>query len=246
MTLFRLSRFRVLLLVLAAAFLAGQAQAADGGFGATMSADQQAAAGLTQLSPVERVVLDQLVAGELASIRRTEPAELAGTFISRRTEIERKSAGLDRLTEAQLAKLNEYAASALAARAKPKERPRLKENEVLAAAKKNEIHGSVTVAYGWGRDGRDMWAESLQLNYYDPESRVGIAVGLSNFTGNGYYGYSPDYFGYNGGQYYGNVPFYLETSYRGGGLGGNFNFGDGQSFRGGGGRCLGQGGGRGR
>ena len=235
----RLSVFLLAGLLVPTAFL----HAAGGGFVATLAADQQAAAGLTELSPVETLVLDQLVAGELASVRRGDTPELAGTFVSRRTEAERKAAGLDRLTEEQLNKLNEYAAAALAARPKPKERPRLKESEVLAAARKNEVHGSVTVAYGWGRGGRDLWAESLWLDYYDPESRIGLGIGLSNFTGNGYY---PDSYGYgSGSRFYDNAPVYLETSYRGGGTRGDFSFGDGQSFRGGG--CgFGRGGGRGR
>lgn len=200
---------------------------ADGGFTATLSAEKQANAGGPTLSPVERIILDQLVAGELAALRQGDGRELEGSFVGRRTEAERKAAGLDRLTEAQLTKLNESVASLLTARPKPKERPRLKESEVLAAAKKNEIHGSVTVAYGWGRGGRDMWAESLWLDYYDPESRVGISIGLSNF--NGYYGYYPDYYGYNGGRYYALAPVSFDAFYRGGPRG-DFNFGEGRTF----------------
>jgi hypothetical protein len=213
--------------------------AAEGGFAATLSLDKRAVAGLTALSPVEQLTLDQLVAGELASARRPDAAELAGTFVSRRTEAERKAAGLDRLTGVQLEKLNEYVAAALAARPKPKERPRLKESDVLAAAReRNQVHGSVSVAYGWG-GGRDLWAETLWLEYYDPESRVGLGVGLTNLNGSGYYGYYPDYYGYGGG-YYRSLPVAFEPSFRGGPRG-NYNFGEGQSFRGG---CGGLAGGR--
>jgi hypothetical protein len=213
--------------------VAPPAHATEGGFAATLSSEKQAAAGLPMLSPVELLTLDQLVAGELAAVRRPDAAPLAGTFVSRRTEAERQATGLDRLTGAQLEKLNEYVAAALAARPKPKERPRLKESDVLAAAReRNQIHGSVSVTYGWGGGGRDLWAETLWLEYYDPESRIGLGVGLTNFNGNGFYGYYPDYYGY-GGRYYRGLPAAFETFSRGGPRG-DFTFGEGQSFRGGG------------
>jgi hypothetical protein len=215
------------------------ARAAEGGFTATLSADEQAAAGLTAASPGERTALDQFVAGELGLIRNGATTELPGSFISRRTEAERKSAGLDRLTEAQLEKLNELVASVLADRPKPKERPRLKESDVLAAAPRNRIHGSVTVGYGWGGGG-DMWTESLWLEYYDPSGRFSLGLGLSNFSGDGYYGYYP--YGY-GGPYYNRMPVSFETSFRGGAHG-DFSSGQGQSFRGTGGRAPGPGTGR--
>ncbi|MBI2496831.1 MAG: hypothetical protein HYV75_02500 [Opitutae bacterium] len=120
-------------------------------------------------------------------------------------------------------------ASTGAARLKPKERPRLKESDVLAAGRENRIHGSVTVAYGWGGRGRDLWAESLWLEYYDPESRVGLGLGLTNFQGDGFPGYCPDY--RYGGGYYDRLPFYFETTYRGIPRG-DFAFGSGQCFRG--------------
>ncbi len=221
------------------------AHAAEGGFVATLSSDKQAAAGLTTLSAAERTALDRLVAGELATGRNAERPDLAGTFVSRRTEAERKSAGLDRLTSTQLKKLNEFVASALAPHPKPKERPRLKESDVLSAARKAQVHGSVTVAYGWGRGGRDMWAQSLWLEYYDPEDRFSLGIGLSNSEGNGFYGYYPDYFGYYPGyygfypdyfggygtRYYKSTPVYFEAAARGIPRG-DFSFGEGQSFRG--------------
>ena len=229
-----------LLVTLASWMLAvvAPARAAEGGFTATLSGEKQMAAGLTELTIAERTALDQLVAGELAMVRGNEAPELPGTFVSRRTEAERKSAGLDRLTGSQLEKLNEFVASALAGRPQPKERPRLKESDVLADGRENRIHGSVSVTYGWGRGGRDMRAESLWLEYYDPERRFGLGIGLSNFDGDGfygfypdYYGFYPDYFGGYGSRYYSRMPVYLEASYSDGSRG-EFNFGRGQSSRG--------------
>lgn len=237
---------RLILLVglLFAAVLA--AQAAEGGFTATLSAEKQMTAGLAELTTAERSALDQLVADELALVRGTERPELSGTFVSRRTEAERKAAGLDRLTTAQLEKLNELVASALN-RPQPKERPRLKESDVLSTTRQNRVHGSVTVAYGWGRGGRDMWAESLWLEYYDPERRFSLGIGLSNFDGDGFLGYYPDYYGFYpdyygfypdyyyggyGSRYYNRTPLFITSPSYLGDARGDFDFGEGRMLRG--------------
>jgi len=242
--------------------MAAAARAAEGGFSATLAAEKQAVAGLTGLTTTERTALDQLVADELALVRGTDRPELTGTFVSRRTEAERKAAGLDRLTTAQLEKLNELVAAVLN-RPQPKARPRLKESDVLSAARQNRIHGSVTVAYGWGRGGRDMWAESLWLEYYDPARRFSMGLGLSNFDGDGFLGYYPDYYGFYpdyygfypdyysagyGSRYYSRLPVFLGSpAYDDGGRRSDFRFGDGMIFRGGaGGQSIGRGGRRGR
>ncbi len=167
--------------------------AAVGGFTTTLSAEQRQAAGLESLSADERTALDQLVADDLAFARREKLTVLDETFIARQPEASRKLAGLDRLTTAQITKLNELVAAAIAARPTPKERPRLKDKDVLGN-RRGEIHGSVTVAYGWGGGGREFRAGSLWLDYYDPASRVGIGVGITSTSGSGYYGYWPDYY----------------------------------------------------
>ena len=175
-----------------------------GGFTATLSTADKAAVGLDGLSMEEWEALDQLVSEDLSYARREKLTELPDTFVGRRDEAARKQTGLDKLTAGQLAKLNELVAAAIAARPTPKERPRLKESDVLAARRRGEIHGSVSVTYGWGAGGRDYRAGALWLDYYDPESRVGLGVGLSTSEGGyGYYpGYYPGYYrGYGQGYY---------------------------------------------
>jgi len=212
----------------------------DGGFSATLSNEQKAASGLATLKADELKALDQLVADDLAFAREEKLTTLDGTFVARRTEAQRKQAGLDRLTPEQLARLNELVAAALALRPPPKERPRLKESAVLAK-NRPEIHGSVSVTYGWGRGGQDFRASSLWLDYYDPESRFALGVGISNFSGGGYYYpgyYYPDY-AYGPG-YYNNPAYaysaapraYLDPSYRGDNFGAGAFTGDGACFRG--------------
>ena len=178
-------------------------RAGEGGFTATLSAEQKTAAGLDVLTPAELAGLDRIVADEVGLARQQNIGEFSENFVARRSTGERQLAGLDRLTAEQQAKINEFVAAALAARPKPKERPRIKDSEVLVPARPAEIHGSVTLSYGWG-GGRSFRGESLWLDYYDPESRVGIGVGIANYSG-GFAGYYPD--DYGSGYYYGNSPF---------------------------------------
>jgi hypothetical protein len=97
---------------------------------------------------------------------------------------------------------------AIASRPVPRERPRLKESDLLAARKRGEVHGSVTFAYGWG-GGREFRAGSLWLDYYDPENRFGLGIGITTVDGDGFYGYYP---GYHRGRYFGS-PFYPDFDY---------------------------------
>lgn len=230
-----------LLLLAGWLMIAGTLRAAEGGFAATLSIEQKTAAGVTTLTADERTALDQLVADDLAFARRENLTDLGGTFVARRTETARQQAGLDRLTPEQLAKLNELVAAALAARPTPKERPRLKESDVLSAKRRGEIHGSVTVTYGWGRGGREYRAGSLWLDYYDPERRFSLGLGISTSDGDGYYGYYP---GYYPGRFYGDYypdyhdvrysstpRVYLDATYRADGRD-DFHQGDGSYLRG--------------
>lgn len=219
-----------------ALLIASPLAAAEGGFTATLSNEQREAAGLNTLNNDERGVLDQLVAADLALARSEKLTTFDAPFLARHNEASRKLAGLDRLSQAQLAKLNELVAAAIAARPTPKERPRLKESDVVVK-RPNEIHGSVTVAYGWGSGGREFRAGSLWLNYYDPESRIGIGVGLSSINGDGYWGYAPGYYpgrfyptAYDPLDDYASPPIYFSNEARGDFRG--FE-GDGACFRGG-------------
>jgi len=212
MTLSLSARPGLLLLAGVLMLATGSLRAANGGFTATLSLEQKTAAGLTTLTDDERGALDQLVADDLAFARRENITDLGGTFVSRRTEADRKQAGLDRLAPEQLTKLNELVSAALAARPKPKERPRLKESDVLGAKRRGEIHGSVTVMYGWGRGGRDFRAGTLWLDYRDPDGRFGLGLGISTSDGDGYYGYYPGYY-YPGGYYADYYPGYYDTRY---------------------------------
>ena len=181
---------------LAAALLAvGPAWAAEGGFSATLSPEQQSAAGLTSLSAAERATLDRLVSRDLALVRQETSTEPEGPFLARCTGAERQQAGLDRLTAAQQTRLNELVAATLFTRPKPRERPRIKDSEVFNPAVKPEIHGSVSLTYGRGSGGGSFHGSAFTLDYFDPATGLGLNVGIASFSGRGFYGFYPGGFG---------------------------------------------------
>jgi hypothetical protein len=180
------------LLSLATAVFAAEG---NGGFTATLSSDEQTAAGLTRLSADEQTTLNTLVAREVSLARQGNVKAFAGTFSSRRKPAERAMAGLDRLSPTELEQLDRLVATAIAAGPAPVALPRpLKPNDVAARKDRLEIHGEVTLAYGWGSGGRDMRAGSLYTEIYDKETGVTLGLGYSQFSGDGWWGYGDPYY----------------------------------------------------
>jgi hypothetical protein len=208
--------------------LASPLMAADGGFTATLLTEQKAAAGLNALSDPERTVLDQLVTRDLTQVRQENPVEPAGTFLTRCTPEEREQAGLNRLTPAELAQLNQLVATALMAHPKPKERPRIKDNEILVEKPKPEVHGEVSLTYGRSSGGGTFRGASFLVDYFDPATGLGLSVGVSNVTGRGFYGYYPNDFG--SPYYYGGAAGLMAAPYRSSPYD-DFAYGDGDSLR---------------
>jgi hypothetical protein len=183
--------------------VAAVAHGAAGGFSATLSTAQKNAAGLTALTPAESDALDRLIAAEVAQARAESAVELDGTFVSRRTDLERKQSGLNRLTPAELTTLNGLVATAVAASPKPKERPRIKDSDVFSAAKKPEVHGEFSLTYGRTSGGGDFRAASMYVDIFDPNSGLEIGFGFSRSSGRGLYGFCPGDPGYGYGYGYG-------------------------------------------
>lgn len=200
-----------LLLGSSAAFAAPDAAPAPAGFVLTLSTQEQLDAGLAKLNADHQVALNAFVAREVALARENGLTGFAGTFTSRRSPEERARMGLDRLTADEETKLNELVATALAARvAQPRERPRLSERDLNGPAKKREVHGTVTVGYGWTRGGY-LRTGSVWVETYDPESRIGIGVGVSAADGDGWWGW-PGY-GYGDAWYDDYYPWGYHSGY---------------------------------
>lgn len=178
--------------------LATAAFAADGtgGFTATLSSEQQTAAGLTRLSADEQTALNALVAREVSLARQGNVKAFAGTFSGRRKPAELKSAGLDRLAPEELAQLDRLVATAIAAGpTQPALAPRLKPSDV-ARNDRLEVHGQVSFAYGWGSGGREMRAGSIYTEIHDKQTGTILGLGYSQFSGDGWWGYGDPYYDY--------------------------------------------------
>jgi hypothetical protein len=84
----------------------------------------------------------------------------------------------------------------------PKERPRLKDNEVVSLKRRLEVHGGMSFTYGWASGGRNFREAGAWVSYFDPQSGLGMAFGFSRFSGDVPY----DYGYYPGG--YGRYGYY--------------------------------------
>lgn len=201
------------LLALALLAVVSVAHAATGGFISTLSSEQQSAAGLTHLSADQQLTINTLVAREVSLARQGNVRAFAGTFSSRRKPEEKASAGLDQLSPAELTQLDQLVAAAIAAGpSKPELPSRLKDSDV-ANKDRLQVHGTVSVAYGWG-GGREMRAASLYTTITDPDSGFTLGLGISQYSGDGWWCYDPfdtSYY-YRPGSYWTGNPHY--RSYR--------------------------------
>lgn len=205
MTSPRLPRFAACLLAGIGLWLAPAAMA--DGFSTQLTAEQRTAAGLDQLNAGERAALDADVAGDLGNARQLRVTTLGERFSLRHAG---GNAGLGRLSAQQLAQLDELVADAIAAQPLPKERPRLKDDQVVSLKRRLEVHGGMSFTYGWAKGGRNYRDAGAWVSYFDPETGLGLEVGMSRFSGDlpvgyGYgYGYGGDY----AGPYAANYPYY--------------------------------------
>jgi hypothetical protein len=181
------------LVVVAALFACAPVIAAEGGFISTLSTTQQSAVGLTHLSAAEQTVLNTLVAREVSLARQGNVRGFAGTFSSRRRPEEKSAAGLDRLSAAELAQLDQLVANAIAAGPVVPATPQKLTNKDVARTDRLEIHGEISLAYGWGSGGRDMRAGSIYTEIYDRQTGTTVGIGYSQVSGNGAWGYGYPY-----------------------------------------------------
>lgn len=181
----RLFPAAALCLALAVSHLSAAEPAA--GFLASLAPATWNASGLARLTAAEKTALDALVARDVAAARQGGVTAFRGTFSTRRTAAERTSAGLDRLSPAELNQLDESVAVTLATRpllvAKPP-RPTDTAGIDVSAALKPEIHGRVTLGYAWSERGSYRFG-SVETYYYDPASRVTLGLGIATGRGSG-------------------------------------------------------------
>lgn len=176
--------------LLVSGFLAATAAAGDAAFGRfsqTLSVAEMTETGLKRLSSDQTAVLDALVRRDLAtqaSPRRGDPAP-AARFSQRLTGDERRNAGLMLLSEAELARLDALAdrnASAVLVRTLlappafviPGAQVRPESGKTAP-----EVHGTLSLSYGWGKGGYSEKTGAMELRFEDPARRFSLNVGYS-------------------------------------------------------------------
>jgi hypothetical protein len=172
-------------------------------FSQALSATEWTEAGINRLSSDQLAVLDALVrrdAAAQAAPRRNDPPPGA-RFSLRLSADERRNAGLALLTEAETARLDafvERSASASLARtllAPPVFYPagsRLRPTDGKTAP---EIHGSISLSYGWSKGGGTEKTGAMTLNYEDPAHGFSLNVGYSETHGKAPFPYRDVYSG---------------------------------------------------
>jgi hypothetical protein len=188
MTAPRISLSLLALLLLIQLPVQGAAVAA---FSSQLTSTEFAGIGLMALTPAELAALDLLVAREVAAARQGRVTAFRGTFISRRTSEEYAHAGLPRLTAPGQAQLNRSVAAALAAQNLPAPPPPAVAVDTdgieVRSALKPEVHGAVTLGYGWSREGSYRFG-TVDTYYHDPQLGLTLGLGVGTARGSGLVG----------------------------------------------------------
>lgn len=160
-------------------------------FSSTLSPTQRAETGLDRLTTDNVAVIDALVRIDTAAVVRVARNNIRTTrFSERRTAHERDIAGLDQLAPEQLRKLDQFVALRIPAPPTDADLAyasvRLDSTTPVPTVKKPspEIHGSVSLTYGWSKYGSIRGGET-NVTYVDPRKRYSVTVGYSEYRGNG-------------------------------------------------------------
>jgi hypothetical protein len=173
------------------ALAASSLAAAEAGFSTTLPPGLRTATGLDRLTADERTILDMLVASDLAQARQLRLTALADTFSSRHAG---QGTGLERLEAGEVAALDEQVADLIATQPLPKERPRLRDDQVVSLKSRLQVHGGMSFTYGWASGGRDFRVVSGWVSYFDPATGIGLEIGVSRASGDLPYYYYPGWY----------------------------------------------------
>jgi hypothetical protein len=177
-------RNRLLCAVLAGLFLAlAPLGAAEGGFSATLSAEQLMATGVASLTEEERSTLNAIVAAEVALARQGDIAGFARSFSERRSDEEHASAGLAKLSAAELAELDRIVASLIAAGPALKNLPRRVTVSEGTQRDRLEVHGEISYTMGWASGGRNFQGGSMTTTIFDRETGNSISFSYGRYDG---------------------------------------------------------------
>lgn len=171
--------------------LASAAPTESSRFTDSLTAQQKTDAGLTTLSSDNVAVINALVRQDEAAVQLHNNQIRSTRFSQRRTDHERNIAGLALLSAEQLAKLDDFVGRRFA----PSPAPLMESVapivintsaiETNNESRRPEIHGSVSLTYGWSKGGSVMGGD-LTLYHVDPERRFSVFFNYSQYHGKGY------------------------------------------------------------
>jgi hypothetical protein len=173
-------------------------------FSSTLTATQRTEAGFAKLSDDNIAVIDALVRSDEAAMKRQSNLVRSGNFSQRRSAHEMEITALAKLSVEQRNRLDELIAQRSAAAipqltaevgAPPVARHLMERNPRVAGL---ELHGSVSLAYGWSKEGSVRGGEMV-VTATDPSHRLAITVGYSEYRGKGfapYYDPNDDFYRY--------------------------------------------------
>ncbi|HEY5551132.1 MAG TPA: hypothetical protein VIK52_04545 [Opitutaceae bacterium] len=174
-------RFAALLAALV--IVAAPLGAAEGGFTATLSKEQQAATGIASLTDDERVELNAIIASEVALARQGEIAGFGGTFSARRSDDERVAAGLGKLSAEELAELDRLVAALIAAGPVQRQVPKRVLVSEGAQRDRLEVHGEISYTVGWASGGRNFQGGSMTTTIFDRETGSSLSFSYGRYDG---------------------------------------------------------------
>lgn len=160
------------------------------GFSDDLVPADRAASGIVQLTAPELAQLNAYVARDITLARDGGVSGFDGSFSQRLTVEQRTRAGLERLTPAQMAKLDDLVAFAIAhpapLRAVYPAHPAATPTPAASVAVpwKPEIHGDVSLTLGGGH-GSSFYGGGMDLNVFDPDGRFSVTVSLGEIKGKG-------------------------------------------------------------
>lgn len=172
------------------AAVAARATVTEVRFSRTLTATEQSATGLGKLSSDQLAILDALVRHD-DDLKARSSKPRAARFSERLSADERRNAGLTLLSPAEIEALDatidhpseSIATTSAATLASPDSRSAAVKPIYTRAAP--EIHGSVTLAYGWGKGGSSERGGSMVLSFEDPEHHFAVLVGYSEVHAKG-------------------------------------------------------------
>lgn len=205
------SKFHLVLVLCACsmAFVSAASASNDVRLSRTLIPTEYEEAGLKHLNSDQIAILDALVRRDTAILSRPAPVSepRAERFSQRISADELNNAGLALLSENELSQLDAYIARLTAPIGSPtgsfasgqgKGRAWITEKTLRRPP---EIHGSITLMYGQGRDGYSERGGAMVLTYDDP-SGISLAVGYSEIKTKGGHPYR-HYYPYYRDRYYG-------------------------------------------